>query len=183
MTVQPQTIKKVKCSLLLPPLLSLCVTKGYLDNFAFLLHWELLPIIQGTPTPPPACSSVTRHRDTEIQNEIIVSILTWPGLAWSQDSGQLGMKSSTSISSRSPILILRSGSISLSLSLSLCNYNFLWGSSSNKYFSTSLGWLLMSPTYWGSPNDQPSNHQSQFYSICSLKKLILFDLLIAYLLE
>ena len=42
MTVQPQTIKKVKCSLLLPPL---CVTKGYLDNLpsctlrAATYHW------------------------------------------------------------------------------------------------------------------------------------------------
>ena len=125
------------------------------------VHWELLPIIQGAPPP-----TLVQWHDTETQRhgDIKWNNCLCPGLDGSQDSGQHQMKSSTS--TRSPILILPSLSLTLSLSLSLY---FLWGSSSNKYFSTSLGWLLMSPTYWGSPNDQPSNHQSQFYSICSLK--------------
>ena len=125
------------------------------------LHWELLPISQGKPAPP------VHWHDTEIQE---LNNCLYPGLDTSQHSGQHQMKSSKF--RRSPILILH---FYLSLSLSLCNY-FLWGSSSNKYFSTSLGWLLMSPTYWGSPNDQPSNHQSQFYSICSQKIVIVWPI-------
>ena len=59
MTVQPQTIKKVKCSLLLPPL---CVTKGYLDN---LPSCTLRAATYHSENTTTTSSVVTRHRDTE----------------------------------------------------------------------------------------------------------------------